>query len=126
MLLTELKTKEEKDAFRSLAHTVAAADGSVGYAQQILINKYQEEIETDSQQPLQFNSITDACRAFNEQYTKKIVLMNLFYLAYADGYNNNQQKSVLDSIRLELKLNSAEVTRCEEEIKIINASYFWD
>lgn len=126
MLLTELKTKEEKDAFRSLAHTVAVADGSVGYAQQILINKYQTEIEIDSQQPLQFNSITDACRVFNEQHTKKIVLMNLFYLAYADGYNNNQQKSVLDSIRLELDVNSAEVARCEEEMEIINSRYFWD
>lgn len=126
MLLTELKTREEKEAFLSLAHIVAIADGSVGYAQQILINKYRAEIGIDSQQSLQFKSITDACRVFNEQHTKKIVLMNLFYLAYADGYRNNQQKSVLDSIRHELSVNSAEVVRCEEEMKIVNSNYFWD
>ena len=126
MLLTELKTKEEKNAFWNLAHTVALADGSMGYAEQILINMYQAEMEIDSQQPLQKSSITDACRAFTEQHKKKIVLMNLFYLAYADGYNSDRQKTILDSIRRELSVNPEEVARCEEEIKIVNTHYYWD
>lgn len=126
MLLTELKTREEQDAFLSLAHTIAIADGSIGYAQQILVNMYRAEMQIDSQQPLQKSSIADACLAFIEQHTKKIVLMNLFYLAYADGYTSSQQKAILESIRLELNVNPTEVARCEEEMKLINTNYYWD
>lgn len=124
MLLAELKTRSEQDAFLSLAYAVALADGCLGYAERSLISMYQEEMGVDSKHHLQQAAFIDACHVFTEQYIKKIVLINLFYLAYTDGYNSSKQKSILDAIRSELSINSAEVTQYEAEMSILKAPYF--
>lgn len=124
MLLAELKTKTEQDAFVNLAYVLASADGNLGYAEQTLINMYTEEMGIDSVHQLNRESLFDACHVFTEEYIKKIVLINLISLAFVDGYNNYKQKNILDVIRRELSLSSTEVRRYEEEMNILKAPYF--
>lgn len=122
MLLAELKTKAEKDAFMNLAYTVALADGCMSYAAQTLIGMFEEEMGPDPKH--ERCTITDACQALGRQSIKSLVLMNLFCLAFIDGNNNSKQKSILEEIRHELHVNSKELARIEEEINLVKAPYY--
>lgn len=122
MLLAELKTKAEKDAFMNLAYAVALADGCMSYAALTLIGMFKNEIGSDMKH--EQSSITDACQALEGHCTKSIVLMNLFCLTYIDGNNSSKQKYILDEIRRELHVAPIELASFEQEMNIVKAPYY--
>ena len=125
MLLTDLKTQPEKDAFVNLAFLVAKSDGCLGYAERELINLYLEEMEMDqnqvSLQPIALNLL---CSKFSDRRSKQIVFSNLLSLAFADGYDDEGKKCVLDLIQEELAVSSTEAKNYTRELKMINGSYY--
>lgn len=122
MLLAELKTKAEKDAFMNLAYAVASADGCMSYAALTLIGVFKNEMGSDMKH--EQRSITDACQAFEGQCKKRIVLMNLFCLAGIDGCNSSPQKHILEEIRRELHVDPKELASFEQEMNIVKAPYY--
>jgi hypothetical protein len=125
MLLTDLRTKIEQEAFLRLAYLVAKADGSLDYAETILIGMYREEMGLESAPSLSPQlSVNDLCHIFTDAHSKNIVFLNLFSLAQADGYNNLAQKCVMETIRQELTVSIADAKRLEGEINILTAPYF--
>jgi hypothetical protein len=125
MLLADLRTKKEQEAFLSLAYLVAKADGSVDYAETVLIGMYKEEMGLKNVLSLSPQlSVSDLCRVFTDAHSKNIVFLNLFSLAQADRYNNLAQNCVLETIRQELTVSIAEAKRLESEMNILKAPYF--
>ncbi|MDF2500895.1 MAG: hypothetical protein K0Q77_1609 [Anaerosporomusa subterranea] len=125
MLLASLQTKREQEAFLSLAHLVAKADGNFDYASAILIGMYQEEMGLEKAPAhLQGLPVSDLCRVFTDANSKHLVFLNLFSLAHVDGNSNMAKKSVLETIRQELAVSISEAKRLESEIKIVTASYY--
>lgn len=125
MLLGDLKTEEAKAAFIALAYAIAKADGSLDYAEITLIKLYLEEMGAASlpyQSPQE--SVADLCHVFSDQHARNIVFFNLLSLALVDGCDNAKQKDLLGIIQRELAVSSIEVKRHEEEMKIIQGSYF--
>lgn len=125
MLLTELKTQPEKDAFVNLAFLVAKSDGCLGYAESELINLYLEEMEMNQNQIcLQPKSLNHLCSNFSDRRSKQIVFSNLLSLAFADGYDNEGKKCILDLIQDNLAVSSAEAKNYTDELKMVNGCYY--
>lgn len=125
MLLANLRTRKEQDAFLSLAFLVAKADGNVDYAETVLIGMYREEMGLENPPSLSPRlSVSDLCHAFTDTPIRNIVFFNLFLLAQTDKYNNMAQKYILETIRQELTVSIAEVKRLEGEMNILTAPYF--
>lgn len=125
VLLADLKTNIEREAFASLAYSVANADGSLDYAEITLIKLYLEEMGMDySGYQSQREPLINLCHVFSDRNAKRNVFINLLSLAFVDGYNNLEQRQILEVIQRELDINSMEVQRYEDEMKIIKGSYF--
>lgn len=124
MLLEELKSSREQAAFLNLAYQVATADGGMGFVERNLISMYRDEMGIKATFPIAKQSLVDACHEFTIDCHKKVVLINLFYLVYCDGYINSPQKEMLESIRCELGIGADELVRFEKELSIIKAPYY--
>ena len=125
MLLADLKTQTEKDAFVNLAYLVAKSDGSLGGAERDLINMYEEEMGSNPNQvslhPIDLNQL---CKSFADQRSKEIVYANLLSLAFVDGYDNEEKKCILDLIKDNLTVSSWDAKKYEDELKVVNGCYY--
>jgi len=125
MLLTDLKTQHEKDAFVNLAFLVAKSDGCLGYTELELINLYLEEMVMNPiQVSLQPISLDQLCNNFSDRRTRQIVFSNLLSLAFVDGYDNESKKCILDLIQDKLTVSSTEAKNYTDELKMINGCYY--
>ncbi len=125
MLLTDLKTQHEKDAFVNLAFLVAKSDGCLGYTERELINLYLEEMAINPiQVSLQPISLDQLCNNFSDRRTRQIVFSNLLSLAFVDGYDNEGKKCILDLIQDKLTVSSTEAKNYTDELKMINGCYY--
>jgi len=105
MFLNQL-SQEEKGAFLELAHHIARSDHDFSEDQKSIIAKYcmemqMENIEYDENT---FDIYTTLDKVKNER-SRKIVLLEIMALIYADDFLHEEERKVLEKILEEFGLN---------------------
>ena len=98
MFLNRLKTAE-KEAFLALAHHIAHVDGDFSSEEELMIAKYCMEMQMDdiNYQEADFN-LHDVLSKFEVESHKKIALLELMALVYADGRLATQEETLIAAI----------------------------
>ena len=98
MFLNRLKLSE-KESFLMLAHHIAHADGSFSGEESLIIEKYCMEMQMDdiNYQESDFN-LHDVLSKFEVESHKKIALLELMALVYADGRLATQEETLIAAI----------------------------
>lgn len=105
MFLNRL-TSEEKNAFLQLAHHVAHSDESFSSEEKLVIAKYCMEMQMDdvNYDDSIFN-LSETLNVFTVENHKKIALLEIMALIYADGKVTVQEESLLNVMIEHFELN---------------------
>lgn len=123
MLLANLETDKEKEAFLNLASLLTKASGCIGYSEKRLLNLYLKEIGVTIQeyQPKP-GSIAEFCHAFSSPSSQNTVFMNLYALARAEGCENPEQLTTLAQIQHELGISTETAEQCQTWLDIVKGN----
>jgi len=89
----------EKKAFLELAHYIARSDGDFAEEEQAIIDKYCLEMQIEN---IDFDEskfdIYDVLGKFKSNKSKKIVLLEIMALIYADDFFHENERKVLEKM----------------------------
>lgn len=110
----------EKEAFLALAHYVARADEHFSSEEELMIAKYCMEMQIDDidYQKVEFN-LHDVLSKFEVESHKKIALLELMALVYADGTLAKQEEALIAAMVEHFDLNPMLATVYREWSKSI-------
>ena len=105
MFLNRL-TYEEKEAFLSLAHHVAHSDNNLTKDEELVIDKYSMEMQMDDIEydEAQFD-LVDVLSKFKQDSHKKIALLEIMALVYADGVGAQEEDNLIKTMISQFDLN---------------------
>lgn len=97
---------QEKNSFIQLAHHLAHSDGSVAQQEEDVIAKYCMEMQIDDIEYSEgaFN-LDEVLKIFKADSHKKIVLLEIMALVFADGILDDAEQEVINQIIDAFKLN---------------------
>ena len=105
MFLNRLHT-EEKKAFLELAHYVANSDNNLSKEEEKIIEKYSLEMQIE---PIEFDKdnfdIYTTLSKFQFDKSKKIALLEILALIYADDFMHEEERVVLERMMQEFDIN---------------------
>lgn len=105
MFLNRLNETEKK-AFLELAHYVARSDGDFMDVQKEIIKKYCMEMQIDD---IKFDEekfdIYETLSKIKNRRSRKIVILEIMALIYADNYLHEEERKVLEKMFEEFDLN---------------------
>jgi uncharacterized tellurite resistance protein B-like protein len=105
MFLNKLQTKE-KEAFLELANYVANSDNELSKEEEKIIEKYSIEMQIE---PVKFDKdsfdIYTTLSKFQSDRSKKIVLLEILALIYADDFIHEEERIVLEKMMQEFDIN---------------------
>jgi len=105
MFLNRLHT-EEKKAFLELAHYVANSDNNLSKEEEKIIEKYSLEMQIE---PIEFDKdnfdIYTTLSKFQFDKSKKIALLEILALIYADDFMHEEERVVLEKMMQEFDIN---------------------
>jgi tellurite resistance protein len=105
MFLNRLN-KKEKEAFLELAHYVERSDGDFSNDQKHIIEKYCMEMQiNDIEFDVEQFDIYDTLDKIQDSKSRKIVLLEIMALIYADDFLHEEERKVLEKILEEFNLN---------------------
>jgi len=98
--------KEEKIAFLELAHHIARSDNDFSEDQKSIIAKYcmEMQIEDINYHENSFD-IYETLEKIQSRRSKKIVILEIMALIYADNFLHEEERKVLEKILEEFDLN---------------------
>ena len=98
MFLNRL-SEEEKKSFLQLAHYIARSDGNFTKEEKIIIDQYCIEMQIEN---IDFNEVRfdiyDVLGKFKSDKSKKIVLLEIMVLIYADDFFHENERKVLEKM----------------------------
>jgi len=105
MFLNRL-TYEEKEAFLLLAHHVAHSDNNLSVDEELVIDKYSMEMQMDDIEydETKFN-LTEVLSTFTQDSHKKIALLEIMALVYADGVVAEEEENLIKAMISQFDLN---------------------
>lgn len=105
MFLNRLN-REEKIAFLELAHHIARSDNDFSETQKSIIDKYcmEMQIEDIDYDDEKFD-IYDALAVIEDRRSRKIVILEIMALIYADNFLHEEERKVLEKMLEEFDLN---------------------
>jgi len=117
MFLNKLNS-EEKVAFLKLAHHIARSDGDFDEEEKLTISTYSMEMGIDDTGYNQdtFN-LKDTLSIISNMQSRKIVLMEIMALVYADDIVSESERKILSSITTSFELEYSEAVICKEWAK---------
>ncbi|WP_318412641.1 TerB family tellurite resistance protein [Photobacterium leiognathi] len=96
----------EKEAFLHLAHHIAHSDKNFSSEEQVVIAKYCMEMQMDDISYNHHNfALSVILDTFELESHKKIALLELMALIYADGVVSEEEQSLIDMIVEHFDLN---------------------
>ncbi len=105
MFLNRLN-KEEKVAFLELAHYIARSDNDFSETQQSIIGKYCMEMQIDD---IDYDEdkfdIYNTLGVIKHRRSRKIVILEIMALIYADNFLHEEERKVLEKILEEFDLS---------------------
>lgn len=123
MFLNRL-SEAEKNAFLQLAHHIARTDNRFSEEEELLIAKYCMEMQMDD---IDFADSTfdlsTVLGTFEENSHRKIVLLEIMSLVYADGVETEEEKAVIKQMIALFGLNPNLAIVYREWAKSILALY---
>lgn len=105
MFLNRLSLKEKK-AFLNLAHHVAHSDNLLSKEEELVITKYCMEMQMDDV-PYEASSFDfgETLNCFESEGHRKIVLLEIMALIYADNQLSTEEQSLIDQMIEHFELN---------------------
>ncbi len=98
--------KEEKVAFLELAHHIARSDNDFSEDQKSIIAKYCMEMQIEDIDYDEDNfDIYNTLDKIKERRSRKIVLLEIMALIYADDFLHEEERKVLKKVLEEFDLN---------------------
>ena len=98
--------KEEKVAFLELAHHIARSDNDFSEDQKSIIAKYCMEMQIEDIDYDEDNfDIYNTLDKIKERRSRKIVLLEIMALIYADDFLHEEERKVLEKVLEEFDLN---------------------
>ncbi len=98
--------KEEKVGFLELAHHIARSDNDFSESQKSIIEKYCMEMQIDDidydEEKFDIYITLDKIK---ERRSRKIVLLEIMALIYADDFLHEEERKVLEKVLEEFDLN---------------------
>ncbi len=124
MLLMKLKPKE-KFAFLQLAHYLARIDSDYGEKEEEIILEYCSEmgIENDEYFDIKLFSLEDILKNFKSKKSRKIVVLELMVLIYADDKFHLKEQILISEINSIFKLSLDNLEFCSQWGKGIASLY---
>ena len=108
MFLDMLKNSNEKESFMDLAYWVATADGSLGLPEIKMLDIFSQETGVENwRRRDESMGVPQACTAFSDELSRKIVYSNLLALGCTEEFENSSQVRAIDRVRSELSINPA-------------------
>ena len=108
MFLDMLKNSNEKESFMDLAYWVATADGSLGLPEIKMLDIFSQETGVENwRRRGESKGVPQACTAFSDELSRKIVYSNLLALGCTEEFENSSQVRAIDRVRSELSINPA-------------------
>jgi len=105
MFLNRL-TIEEKEAFLLLAHHVAHSDNNLTADEELVIDKYSMEMQMDDIEYDQAHfDLVDVLSKFTQDSHKKIALLEIMALVYADGVVAKEEDNLIKTMITQFDLN---------------------
>jgi len=105
MFLNRL-TLEEKEAFLLLAHHVAHSDNNLTADEELVIDKYSMEMQMDDIEYDQASfNLVDVLSKFTQDSHKKIALLEIMALVYADGVVAKEEDNLIKTMITQFDLN---------------------
>jgi len=105
MFLNRLK-ENEKVGFLELAHHIARSDGDFSKVQKDIIAKYCMEIQMED---IEFDEnkfdIYDTLDKIQDKRSRKIVILEIMALIYADDFLHEEERKVLEKTLEQFELN---------------------
>jgi tellurite resistance protein len=123
MFLHELN-KEEKAAFLELAHLVAISNGIIDENEQKMLDTYEREMGLNFKiQNLEDLSLEGIIPAFKSEKSKKIVFLEAIAIAFADGIYDEDEKKLLQELKIEFGISKEEYEEFKGWITKVNSLY---
>ncbi|WP_064093129.1 hypothetical protein [Rossellomorea aquimaris] len=123
MFLQELNT-EEKVAFLELAHLVANSNGIIDEKEQKMLDTYDYEMGLDlKMQDLNDLSISEIVPVFRSTRVKRIVFLEALAVAFADGIYHEEQKSLIQELKVSFEISDEEYESFKGWIIKVNSLY---
>ncbi len=124
MLLMKLEPKE-KFSFLQLAHYLARIDNNYGEKEQEIILEYCAEMGIENDEYFDINEfcLEETLKDFKSKKSKKIVVLELMILIYADDRFDLKEKALISKINDIFKLSSNNLEFCSQWGKGVAALY---
>lgn len=122
MFLNRL-TEKEKLAFMELARYIMENNESNGTKEQQILQTYAFEMQIDLDERLKYNNIEEILNIFQTKQHKKIVLIEIMALIYADNYLDEKEENIIQVMCNKFNISRNEAAIYEEWTKAIIALY---
>jgi tellurite resistance protein len=100
---------DEKNAFYSLAHTLAASHDGISEAELSVLNSVAQEMGITA--PAKIKDIQSACSDFSNTESKHIAILELMLIALVDDNFANEEEAVITQIVQLFGLSEAKIER---------------
>ena len=122
MFLMKLE-ENEKIAFMELARYIMEVNISDGEKEKEILKAYAYEMNVDLHERFEFSNIEDLLKTFKSRKYKKIVLLEIMALIYADENIDEEEEKIIQLMCNELDIPRHEAKIYEEWTKAILSLY---
>ena len=110
-------TGEQKETMLRLAHNVIVSDGLLDPNEEGMLEAFRREMGVSSNFQIEYQELAGIEAVFSERKERRIVLMNLCKLSYADGAFEIEEECLINEIRKAFDVSEAQFVMLQGWIK---------
>lgn len=110
-------TTEQREALMGLAHNVVVSDGLLDPNEELMMDQFRREMELSPEIGADYLELDGIERIFDSSRSRRIALLNLIHLSYADGALEIEEECVLKELARAFEVDDGEFQLLENWVK---------
>ena len=109
--------RRQRETLLGLAHNVVVSDGLLDPNEELMIAQFKREMDLSPDTVTDYVELDGIERVFDTPRVRRIVLINLIHLSYADGALEIEEECVLREVAVAFGVTRAELEQLDNWVK---------
>ncbi len=109
--------RRQRETLLGLAHNVVVSDGLLDPNEELMIAQFKREMDLSPDTETDYVELDGIERVFDTPRVRRIVLINLIHLSYADGALEIEEECVLREVAVAFGVPRAELEQLDNWVK---------
>ena len=110
-------TDQQSRVLLGLAHNVVVSDGLLDPNEELMLNQFKREMELSPDTETDYVELDGIERIFDTMRSRRIALLNLIHISYADGALEIEEECLLRELATAFEIDEAQFALLENWVK---------